>query len=97
MWRSCDGRGDGYTGAVVVLVTDADVDVVAPGTNRTGMGADVEGVEEPDKSGGDGNELGSTLGRRLLSWLYFLPNSPLLSGRSRHFSIEWAGQAETEH
>ena len=73
---------------VVVLVAVADVDVVASGANRTGMGAGVEGVEESDKSGGDGNELGSALGWPLLARLYFLPNSPLLSGRSRRFRIE---------
>ena len=51
VWCSCDERGGGYIGVVVVLVTDADIDVVAPGANRTGMGADIEGVQGPDKSG----------------------------------------------
>ena len=81
VWCSCDGRGDGYIGAVVVLV----IDEVA---NRTRTEADVEGVKEPDKGGGDGNELGSALGQPLLSQLYFLPKSPLLSGQSQCFRIE---------
>ena len=91
VWHSCDGRGDGYIGAVVVLVTDADVDVVARGANRTGIKPNIEGVKELDKSEGNegnGNKLGSALHRPLLFWLNFFPNSPLLLARSQCFRIE---------
>ncbi len=46
---------------VVVLVTDADIDVVAPGANRTGMKPNIKGVKELDKGEGNGNKLGSAL------------------------------------
>ena len=82
MWHFCDGGGDGYIGAVDVLVADANIDVVAPGANRTRMEADVKGVNELDESEGNGNELGSALDQPLLSWLSILPNSPLLLGWS---------------
>ena len=72
---------------VIALVADADVDVVAPGANRTGI-PNIEGVKELDKGEGNGNELGSALATPLLSWLYLLPNSPLLSGQSQRFRIE---------